>query len=453
MTASEHPAVEAYARHVNPAFVKLLGVLGYGRLLVRARDVWVWDHEGREYLDALAGFGSVNVGHNHPRLLRRLHEQLDRWEVNFLHTGPSAMQGELAARLATLSGLDVALFSNGGAEAVEAGLKLARAATGRTGLLSCEGGFHGTSIGALSVAGDDRLRAPLGPLLAGCERVPYGDLAALERALRPGTAAAFVVDPFNCEAGDLAPPPGWLAGAQALCRQHGTVLVLDEVQTGIGRTGTLFACQQEGFVPDVLVLAKALSGGLAPIGVTLTTRALQARAMGSPERFDLHASTFGGNALCCAAALETLAVVEEERLAQNARDRGRQLQDGLRARLAGHPLVRDIRGRGLLVGVELGPTGKDWTSALAPGLVKAVSRSMFGQWAAVKLLERGLLMQPASQRWEVLKLSPPLTIQPAEVDRIVDDVAAVLGQYEGVAQVVKDVGSRVGAQLLSGWSF
>ncbi|MGH9885272.1 MAG: aspartate aminotransferase family protein, partial [bacterium] len=354
--AGVHPTVEAYARHVNPAFVKLLGVLGYGRLFCRARGVWIWDHGERRYLDALAGFGSVNIGHNHPRLVARMKALLDDDPVHFLHVGPAREAALLAERLAAKAGLDIALFSTSGAEAVEAALKLARAARGRPGFVSCTGSFHGLSLGTLSVMGSTRMRAPFEPLLGQCVQVPFGDLAALERALAPRRAAAFLVEPLQAEGGVVVPPAGYLRAAQELCRRYGTVFVLDEIQTGLGRCGSLFAVEAEGFVPDVLVLAKSLGGGIAPMAATLTRRDLHRKAYGATDRFDLHGSTFAGSALACVAALETLDILDEEQLPAAALLRGEQLVAGLTRRLQGHPFVRAIRGRGLLVGLELGPT-------------------------------------------------------------------------------------------------
>ena len=276
--AADHAAVIKYARHVNPALIRLLGIYGYGRLFVRARDVWVWDHNGCRYLDFLAGFGSVNIGHNHPRVAERLRQFLAEEAMNFCHVGPSAYAADLAEALARLlpEPLSVCLFSSSGAEAVEGGMKLARAATGRAAFIYCQGGFHGTNLGTLSVMGGNRLRKPFEPLLAGCVAVPFGDLAALEKALHRDRCAGFIVEPILGEGGVIFPPPGYLAQAQELCRKRGTLLVLDEVQTGLGRTGSLFACQAEGFCPDVIALAKSLSGGMAPIAATITTREINA---------------------------------------------------------------------------------------------------------------------------------------------------------------------------------
>jgi putrescine aminotransferase len=453
-TGSARSVIDRYSRHVNPAFVKLLGTLGYGRLFVRARDVWLWDHQGRQYLDALAGFGSVNIGHNHPRLVERLKVFLAEEALNLSHTGPSAHTALLAEELARLADpLTVCLFANSGAEAVEAGLKLARAATGKPGLLSCAGGFHGTNLGTLSVMGEDRMRKPFEPLLPGCQRVPFGDLEALKKHLAGGRMAAFLVESIQAEAGVHLPPPGYLSEAQELCRRHGTLLVLDEVQTGLGRSGTLFAYQAEGFVPDVLVLAKSLGGSLAPISVTLTRPEIQARAYGSMDRFDLHGSTFAGNALACVAVTETLHILAEEDLCANSQARGAELLAGLVQRLAGHPLVRAVRGRGLLVGIELGPTDIGLTNRLSPGLVEMISRRVFGQWVALRLLERGIVCQPASQQWNVLKLEPPLTIRPEQVSQLVENLTEVLDEYRGLVPILRDVTERLIRQFLAGWRF
>jgi putrescine aminotransferase len=444
------PVAARYARHVNPSFVKLLGVLGYGRIYTRAQGVHVWDDRGGRYLDLLSGFGAASLGHNHPELIARLKRALDEEPLAFCHVGPAPRAAALAEALAARlpDPLEVTVFANGGGDAVEAALKLARAATGRRGVVFAAGGFHGTTLGTLSV-GVERMRAPFGDLLGGCVAVPFGDLSRLEDALRGRKAAAFLVEPIQGEAGVILPPPGYLEAAADLCRRQGTLLVLDEVQTGLGRCGRLFALEEEGVVPDVVCLAKALSGGIVPIGAAVTSRAWFERAYGTFERFDLAGSTFAGNALSCAAGLGTLEILDAERLIENAAARGGELVAGLRARLAGHPLVKEIRGRGLLVGIELGPT----RGGLVGLLTGAVSDKVFGQWAALKLLERGVLCQPAALAWNVLKLEPPLTITAAQVEEAIDAVAGVLDEYRGLPRLVADVAQRLGAQGLRGWSF
>jgi putrescine aminotransferase len=438
-------AVAAYARHVNPAFVRLLGLLGYGRVFVRALDVWLWDDAGRRYLDFLAGFGAFNLGHNHPRLVRRLREALAGETPQLVHTAPSVDAARcaeaLAARLA--APLEVALFATGGAEAVEAAVKLARAATGRTGVLSCEGAFHGLGLGTLSLMDAGRFRAPFEPLLPECERVPFGDLDALARALAGRRHAAFVVEPIQAEAGVRIPPPGYLGEAAALCRRHGTLVVLDEVQTGMGRTGARFAHERAGVVPDALVLGKALGGGIAPVAVTLTSPEIHARAFGTLRRFDLHGSTFAGYALGCVAAQEALAILDEEQLVTAAAERGAQLLHALR-RLDGHPRVAAVRGEGLLIGVELR------LPRLAGGRSLA---GLFGQWVALRMLEAGVVCQPAALRFNVLKLEPPLTVGADDAGRVVGTLAGVLDEYRDAARFLADVTRRLGRQLVARWAF
>ena len=446
MLTEPQSAVGAYARHVNPAFVKLLGLLGYGRVFTRALDVWLWDDAGRRYLDTLAGFGTFNLGHNHPRLARRLQAFLGEEAVQLSHTAPSAHAARCAEALAARvpAPLEVALFATGGAEAVEAAVKLARAATGRTGVLSCAGAFHGLGLGTLSLMDASRFREPFEPLLPGCERVPFGDVGALARALATRRHAAFIVEPIQAEHGVQTPPAGYLAEAQALCRRHGTLFVLDEIQTGLGRTGALFAHARAGVVPDALVLGKALGGGVAPVAVTLTSAAIHGRAFGTLRRFDLHGSTFAGYALGCAAALETLAILDEQHLVEAAAERGAELRDGLRRRLAGHPRVAEIRGEGLLVGVELRMPAAAGGRSLG---------GLFGQWIALQMLEGGVVCQPAAHRWDVLKLEPPLTITAGEIDDLVDTLVTVLDEHRDVPRFVADVTRRLGRQFLAGWAF
>jgi putrescine aminotransferase len=455
MSGVAHPASQNYAAHVNPAFVKLLGALRYGRVFVRAKGCSLFDSEGNEYLDFLAGFGTNNVGHNPPKLLERVREMLADDAPNVLHAGIPVHAGELAADLAKLAyPLSRVLFSTGGGEAVESAMKLARAATRRKPIVYCKGGFHGTGLGSLSVMGSGHLRDPFEPLVPECYEIPFDDLDALDKALAERKVAAFVVEPIQAEAGVVVPKRDYLKEAHALCKKAGALFVLDEVQTGLGRCGSMFAYQAEGFVPDVLVLGKALGGGLVPVSAALTTPDVHDRAYGRMDRFDLHGATFSGWALGCRVARATLALIAEEHLVENAQERGEQLGERLRDALGDHPFVREVRGRGLLLGIELGPTKQGGLlGRLLPGVVDIVSKRIFGQWLALRLLERGVVAQPASQQWNVLKLEPPLSVSEAEVDRVVDAVVAILAEYTDMKKILADVGQRFGSQMLSGWSF
>ncbi len=452
---STHPAVDRYAKHINPAFVKLLGAFGYGRVFVRASGCRMWDHEGREYLDFLAGFGAHNIGHNHPVLRERMREFLLEDVPNLVHVGPPVHAADLAYELTRRTGpLSTCLFSCTGSDAVEAALKLARAATGKKTLVYCQNGYHGLNLGTLSVDGVARMRELFEPLLPACEQVPFGDLEALEKILSRKNAAAFLVEPIQAEGGMIMPPPAYLRSAQELCRKYGALLVLDEVQTGMGRTGTMFACEADGFFPDVLVLGKALGGGMTAISATLTTPELQKRAFGTMERFDLHGSTYAGNSFSCRTAEAVLTIMDQDKLVEASRDKGARLIEKLRARLTGHPLVREVRGRGLFVGVELGPTERGGLLHRAlPSIVEAVSKRIFGQWLAVRLLEEGIVAQPASQQWNVLKLEPPLTVTEVEIDTAVERIGAIMDEYREVGAIVRDATERLGKQAMGGWRF
>jgi len=420
-----------YARHLNPVLVALGGKSGLARVFVRGRGMELWDAEGRRCLDFVAGFGSVNLGHNHPAVVAALREAMDQEAPGFCPSGLSPRAAALAEQLAILApgGLEMVYFANSGTEAVEAALKLARLATGRSGLLSCERSFHGKTLGALSVTASGEYRRPFGPLLPKCRTIPYGDVDALERALSGRRFAAFVVEPLQAEGGMNVPPEGYLRHAQDLCRKAGTLLVVDEVQTGLGRTGAMFAVDHEGVEPDVLTLAKSLGGGLVPIGAMLTRRDLWMRAYGTLQSFALHSSTFGGGSLACAAGLATLGVLAEENLAANAAARGRQLLDGLSQVCRRCDLLEEVRGKGLLVGMHFKPAPArlialwkevggeslhpylvpDFDALLRTGPVLYVMQSL--------LQEHGIYAQVARSNPLVLRVQPPLIVSAEEIDR------------------------------------
>ena len=454
-SADVHPATARYAEHINPAFVKLLGTFGYGRVFERARGCELWDAKGRSYLDMLAGFGTNSLGHNPPRIVQAMQQALADDMANVMHVGPQAWADVLGELLAErVPKLPLSLLSLSGGEAVEAAMKLARAATGRPGIIYTTGGYHGTGLGNLSVMGHARWQRPFQPLVPECYATPFGDLDALETLLKGHRIGAFLVEPIQGEAGVIMPDRDYLFGAQQLCQKHGALFMVDEVQTGLARTGKFLAYQHdERLDPDVVILGKALGAGMMPVSATLTRRALHQAAYGTMWKFDLHGSTYGGNALGCRAAIEAVKMIEEDDLAAHAKARGDQLLKGLVSRIGEHPLVKDVRGRGLMVAVELGPTGTGALQKLIPGLVSLVSKQVFGQWLSLRLLERGIVCQPASQQWDVLKLTPPLTIREAQVDHFVDEIAAVLNSYRSLVPLCADVSKRIGNQAISGWGF
>ncbi len=364
----------------------------YPVTFVRGEGTRLWDDRGRPYLDFAAGIAVAQIGHAHPRWVAAVREQAAALAhvSNLFFTEP---QVALAERLIGLLGWGQVFFANSGAEANEAALKLARRATGRARFVAAERGFHGRTWATLAVTGYPEKRAPFEPLGIGVTHVPFGDLGALAEAVGDDVAAV-ILEPVQGEGGVVPAPPGYLADARRLCDLHGALLVLDEVQTGIGRCGEWFAHPAHDVAPDIVTLAKGLAGGL-PIGVCVA-RPEAAFAAGE------HASTFGGGPIACAAALAVLDVIEEESLLANARAQGERLVAGLRA--LGHVSVVEVRGSGLLVGVQL--------DVPARGVIEAA-------------LERGLVLTEAGGN--VVRFTPPLTVSAAEVDSAVRLFGEALG--------------------------
>lgn len=364
-------------------------------VLVRGRGAIVWSADGRAYLDCSAGYGVANVGHSHPVVVQAIQHQAAQLLScpEFVYNDVRAQfQAALAAHLP--AGLERIFLCNSGAEANEAALKMARLSTARPHLIATVRGFHGRTLGALAATWNPAYRQPFEPLLPPVSHVPFNNVAAVRQAITPETGA-ILVEPVQGEGGVRPADPGYLAGLRQLADEHDLLLIFDEVQTGFGRTGTLFACQQDGVVPDLLVMGKALGGGVPMGGVALGPR-VQNIAPG------LHGSTFGGNPLACAAGLASLQVLMAEGLVAGAAERGRALQEQVR-QLAS-PLVREVRGRGLMVGVEL--------KVRVLPLLQALQE------------KHGIIALPAGPT--VLRLLPPLVITPAEVDAVVAGIQAVL---------------------------
>ncbi|AIG02085.1 acetylornithine aminotransferase [Pseudomonas fluorescens] len=364
----------------------------------------LWDQQGREYLDAVAGVAVTNVGHSHPRLVKAISEQAGL----LLHTSNLYgidWQQRLAQRLARLSGLDQAFFNNSGAEANETALKLARLHGWKKGIeqplvVVMENAFHGRTLGTMAASDGPSVRLGFQRLPGDFIKVGFGDLTALEAVTREfgPSIVAVLLEPIQGESGVQVAAPGYLKALRAHCSQHGWLLMLDEIQTGIGRTGTWFAFQQEGIVPDVMTLAKGLGNGI-PIGACLA-RAPVAKLF-TPGS---HGSTFGGNPLACRVGCTVLDIIEEQGLLENAARQGERLLARLRVELSEHPQVLTIRGRGLMIGIELATPQRD--------LAERAAR------------EQGLLLNVT--RGKVIRLLPPLTLGSNEVEMIVRGIARLL---------------------------
>ena len=351
-------AIERYqlhASHLNEQMVHVLKTIGFDKRYQRGVGQYLYDENGEKYLDLLSGWGVFAIGRNHPTVREALTAVLDSELPNLVQMGVSALSGVLAERLLEfVPHLDKVFFSNSGTEAVEAAIKFARAATRRGGIVYCSHAFHGLTYGSLSLNGDQNFRAGFGPLLPECIEVPFNDLAALEQALAARTAAAFFVEPIQGK-GVVLPDDGYLQGAFELCRKYGTLFVADEIQTGLGRTGRFLASEHWGIEPDMVLLAKALSGGHVPVGAVLTHKWVFDKIFNSMVRAVVHGSTFSKNDLAMAAGLATLQVIESERLIERSAQLGERLLQSFEEMSRRHELIRSVRGKGLMIGIEFGP--------------------------------------------------------------------------------------------------
>jgi len=404
---------ENYRDYVNPPLARVMKLSG-SPVEVSAEGVTIVDHNGKSYLDFAGGYGVCTLGYRHPRVVAAVRAQLDAMALSG-RTMFNPLLGRLAKRLAELTpgDLKISFFANSGTEAVEGALKLARAATKRAKFVGTQGAFHGKTFGALSVSGREAFRAPFAPLLADVVFAPFGDLTAL--AALVDDAAAVIVEPVQGEGGVNVPPPEYLRGVRELCDRSGALFIADEVQTGLGRCGALFACDLAGVVPDVMTLAKGLSGGVMPIGAYVARPGVWNAAYAKDPL--LHTSTFGGNPLACAAALAALDVLVEDDLAANARARGAELLAGAREIAARYPdAIAEVRGVGLLAGVELRNEG-------------------YGGTIIPELLKRGVTAAWTLNQQRVIRLEPPLIVTAAQIAtalRAFDEAVAVAVERLGV---------------------
>jgi ornithine--oxo-acid transaminase len=428
VASAQSAATSNYRDHVNPQWVSLLNLLGMNVQYERCLGSELFTGDGRRILDFLSGYCVHNTGHNHPYIIQSLKDEMDKCGPAMLQSHAPEIAGELARRLCVLAGGDLAkvFFGSSGSEGVEAALKFARATTGRDGIVYAKSSFHGLTAGALSVMNDDFWRDGFGPLLPGTQGVPYGDLAALEGALASKRHAAFIVEPLQAEGGIHVPTHLYLQKAQEACRRTGTLFVLDEVQTGMYRTGTFLAAHQFDVQPDIVILAKALSGGLIPVSAVLMTNKIYNAVYSSLKRAIVHTSTFSENSLSMRAGLATLDVLERDELGPRALILGETFRATMRLQLAGFDMVREVRGMGLLNGIEFVPPKK----LAFRTMYKAFHRihpAMFGQIVVMRMFrEKGILTQICGNNFMVLKAAPPLMVASDQLDEFVKAIRDVV---------------------------
>jgi len=411
-----------YQRFVNRRLGEMFEALDLDRRFVRGQGCELVDDRGRVCLDFVAGFGSVPFGHAHPSIHEAMQRYLASGEPAMTQLSDLVAAGELAERLVAMTpdGLERVCFTNSGAEAVEAAIKTCRAATGRNRIITTHGGFHGKTLGALSASGRPYFQTPFGAPVEGFDHVPFDDVEALRHALEAAPAAGVLLEPIQGEGGVVVPSPGYLRGVRELCDQHGVPLLLDEVQTGLGRTGTLFACEAEGVAPDALLLAKALGGGLVPIGCVVMTAAL------ASEDFEQrHSSTFAGNAMACRVALAVCDLLEHEgeQILDNVRERSQQLQVGLQRIVAAYSnVLKSVRGRGLLLGLEFDVTRHTFPTSTGTLIGLLGEQGNLIPLVASHLLEQGIRTAPTMNSGRVMRVEPPLIVTESQCERFLEAV-------------------------------
>src|ERR1700761_3351212 len=416
---------ELYSKYLNPQMPRALHTIGFDKDYVRGEGAYLYDADGNAYADFLAGFGVFAAGRSHPVIKKALYDALDADFAAWTQFDCQPIMGLLAQRLlAKAPGLERVFFCNSGTEAVESALKFARHATGKGRIVYARHGFHGLTAGSLSVNGAEEFKQGFGPLLPGTE-IPLGDIAALEAELRTGDVAALIVEPVQGH-GVMMTPPGFLPEAKALLQKHGALLISDEVQVGLGRTGRFFSYEFDGVQPDIVTVAKALSGGFVPVGAMLTTDKIYSSVYSSMDKIMVHSTTFKGGPLAMAAGLAALAVIDDEGLVDNAAQRGEELMDGLKQLQAKYDFIHDIRGKGLIIGIEFGrPSGLKARAGWA--MLQKARVGLFAQMGVVALFQRHrILTQVSGDHMEVIKLIPPLMIGDAEVKLFLDGLADVL---------------------------
>ena len=439
---------ELHARYMNTQFPRMLHAIGFDKVYERAEGAYLYDGDGNRYLDFLSGFGAIGLGHNHPVIRKALHDVLDAEVASMVQFDCALLPGLLAERLLAFTpGLDRAYFCNGGAEAVETALKFARYATRRRRILYCDHSFHGLTAGSLSVNGADEFRRGFEPLLPDTG-IPFGDLEALEAELRRGDVAALIVEPIQGK-GVAVAPPGYLTTARKLLHDHGALLICDEVQTGLGRTGKMFAFQHDDADPDIVTIAKTLSGGFIPVGATLAKGWIFEKVYSTMDRVLVHDNTFGRNAAAMAAGLATLAVIEDEQLVANAERAGGVMLAALNEMAGQYEMLTDVRGRGLMIGFEFGkPSGLKLRASW--NMLQTARKGLFAQMVVAALFHRHrILTQVSGDHMEVIKLLPTLTIGDAETSAFCEAFADVMRDAHRGSGLMWDFGRSLVKQAVA----
>lgn len=449
MDARRGENFKLHQEFLNPQLARVLKTLGMDRFYEKGEGCYLIDREGERYLDFLSGFGVYALGRSHPVVKQALKEAIDLDLPNMVQFDCALLPGLLAEALVarTHEGLERCFFCNSGAEAIEAAIKFSKYSTGRSRVLYVEHAFHGLTNGALSLNGGKEFKSGFGPLLPGCDAVALGDLDALERELRRGDVAAFVVELIQGKGVYMASEEYW-RGAEALCRKHGTLFVADEVQTGLGRTGRLWAHEHYGLRPEVVTVSKALSGGFVPIGATITSTAIFEKVFSRMERAVVHSTTFGRNQLAMVAGLATLQTIDDEEIVDRARVSGESFAKSLQPLVEKYEMFKEVRGKGLMIGLEFGePSSLRLKSRWK--MLESAHKGLFSQLVVGPLFNRHrILTQVAADNVNIVKLLPPLICGQEEIDYFVEALDDVLNDAHKNSSLVFEFGKNLAKSAL-----
>ncbi len=454
---------ELFSKYVNPQLARVLKTIGFSRNYVRAKGPYLYDNEGNEYLDFLAGYGVFNIGRNHETVKNELKKAIDADWPSMVQMDTPLLAGLLAENLLSvvngqnvesnkigstvINDLDTVFLTNSGTESIEGAIKFAKKATGRSKILSWDHSFHGLTTGSLSLNGNKEFRNGFGNLLPGCETIPFNDLDILEKELKKGDVAAFIIEPVQGKGVYIA-DPAFYVGAERLCKQYGTLLICDEVQTGFGRTGKWFAHHHWGIKPDIVTVAKALSGGFIPVGAIVYRREIYKKVFCSMDNCVVHSNTFGRNVLAMTAGLASIAVIEKEHIVENSAAMGSKLINGLRSMIDKYEMLSEVRGLGLMVGIEFAAPS---SFSLKAGwkIVHAVNKGLFGQMVVVPLMcDHRILTQVAGHNVDIVKLLPPLIIDESHVNRFLTAFEQVMHECHKFPGSAWTIGKKLATEAL-----
>lgn len=441
---SEKDSAALHSRYLNHQLVKVLKTTGFDADYTHAKGAWLYDSENNPYLDFLSGFGVFALGRSHPVVKQALIDAIEMDLPNLVQLDHSLLPGLLAKELINRahSGLTKVFFTNSGTESVEGAIKFARKATRRERIIALNHAFHGLSTGSLSLNGSKEFKEGFGRLLDGVGHIELGDLKALENELKKGDVAAFVVELIQGKGVYLADKSYWQQ-VQDLCRSYETVFVVDEVQTGLGRTGKFFCYENYDLQPDIVTISKALSGGFIPVGAILTTKDIHSKVFSSMDKAVVHSSTFGQNHLAMVAGLATLNVIEEEKLVENARVMGETLMRELTKLTEKYEFFHKVRGMGLMIGLIFGePKSLSLKSKFK--LLEAAHKGLFSQLIVSPLYTKHrIITQVAADNVNIVKILPPLIITEKEVSYFIDALEGILTEAQKGNSAIYELGKNL----------